>query len=247
MDWIVFVIGLIVGSFLNVVTIRFGTQTSSLVGRSACPHCHRALTWLDLVPIVSFLMLRGRCRSCQISIHWRYPFVELFTGLVTGALWVVLPMPINLLSILAAWILIALMVIDLEHMVLPDRGLVFLACVVLVMYAVDPTTASPRLAAALLGALVGVVLPLILILVSKGQGMGIGDLKFSAILGLWIGWPGVLVMWFVAVMSGAIIGIFLMLTGLRRRTDAIPFGPFLVIGLVVAMIWGSDLWRWLLA
>lgn len=246
---IIFALGLLIGSFLNVVIYRMNTGRSVVHGRSSCARCSRTLAWYELVPVFSFLALRGKCRTCKLDISFQYPLVEL----VTGIIFVILYSKIVVLGGfgLVAWlvflfaaavssILVVITVYDLRHKIIPDMAvypfiLLSLVSIVWKGFMVPGFAISTALFQGCV-----VALPFFLLwYFSKGKLMGFGDVK----LALGIGWlTGLALGVSVFVLSfwvGGIAGLFLI--GLTKRygmKSEVPFGPFLVIGLFIVMVWG---------
>lgn len=240
--------GAVIGSFLNVVIWRVPRGMSIVRPASACPECGRAIAWYDNVPVISYLLLRGRCRNCGARISPRYPLVELataiaFAGVVAGAY--ADSFPASALPALLFWAAagIALALIDLDHHRLPD-------VITLPAY---PVTAALLLLASLLtgdygrllGALVGLValggLYLLLHAV-RPDGMGLGDVKLAGSLGMllgWLGWAQLIVGGFSSFLIGGLVGIGLMLTGRAGRKSGVPFGPFMLVGAAVGVFAGA--------
>lgn len=233
------VVGAVLGSFANVVIHRVPRRESIVSPPSRCPRCGAPIRPLDNIPLVSFLLLRGRCRNCGGTISWRYPLVEaLMTGL-TVAVAAVFP---DWLSRLGALVLVFLLVvitfIDLDHQLILDRislpgiaaGLAF---------AVLQGRGVPALLSALgAGALIALI-----VIVSRG-GMGVGDVKLAALMGAFLGWPGIAVALFCGFMVGGTVGMALLALRLRGRKDPIPFGPALAAGSLVGLFWGEAIARW---
>ena len=213
-----FVLGLVVGSFLNVVIYRLNNGLSPLRGRSFCPRCKHQLAWGDNVPLLSFLLLRGKCRYCHSPISWQYPLVELATGILTV---VVLHTSFNLLLTYA---LIAIFVSDLLYYTIPDEivwpmiGLSFLI--------------SPNLLPGLGAA--GFFLSLVLL--THSRGMGMGDVKLAGLMGLALGWPKISVAILLAFLTGATVGVILVLMGKKGLKSRIPFGPFLAGATLISLL-----------
>jgi leader peptidase (prepilin peptidase)/N-methyltransferase len=244
-------LGLCVGSFLNVVIWRVPRHLSVVRPRSSCPGCDTVLAGRELVPVVSWLALRGRCRWCGRPIAWRYPAVELGTALLFTLLAIRFPSPVTLVAyaVLAA-ALVALSAIDLELMVLPRRliGVTGAAGVVLLTAAALVAGEPDRL----LGALVGVGAGLAIvggIHFVAPRSMGFGDVRLAALIGGYLGWlglPHVLVGLFLAFLAGTVVGTGLVASGRLRRGSAVPFGPFLACGALGAVLVGEPLVRlWL--
>lgn len=250
----VIVLGLVAGSFLNVVIYRLPRGESIVWPPSSCPACGVRLAWYELVPVLSYLCLRGRCRRCGGRISLRYPAVEgLTAGLfltvylvyqaeLTGGLF---PPAAHFGWTLAKGLfftggLIAAAFIDAEHRIIPNRLVLALFAGALVLV---PLAGNVKLGAAALGGLAAGGLLLLSALVTKG-GMGGGDIKFAAVCGLYLGWPAVMLGLFLGALCGSAVGIALIVAKKRRRKEPIPFGPHLAAGFFVALLWGEELIRW---
>lgn len=243
------VLGLAVGSFLNVVIWRVPRKLSVVRPGSHCPACEAPVRPIDNVPLVSWLRLRGKCRNCQAPIPLRYPLVEvgcavLFAAAAARFGWT-LALPAWLLLFAA---LLAISVIDLEHYIVPNRILipVTAAAIPLLGLAALGEGDGGDFVRALLGGVAGFGALLVLNVISP-KGMGMGDVKLSFVLGLYLGflgWGEVMLGFFLAFMLGAVVGGSLVVLRLRSRKDAVPFGPFLAAGTVTAALWGQPLLRW---
>jgi leader peptidase (prepilin peptidase)/N-methyltransferase len=231
-----FLFGLVVGSFLNVCIWRLPREESIVRPGSHCPACGAALGARDLVPVLSWLVLRGKCRFCGAKISPRYPAVEL----LTGALFVWCFLRFGLSSQLAPALifsafLVAITFIDLDHQIILDGMLALLATAGL---GLGLWLGQLGFVDMLTGAGVGGGLLLALAVISGG-GMGGGDVKFAAALGFWLGWPGILLCLLISFVAGGVISLLLLLTKLRGRKDFIPFGPFIAIGAWVTLRMGG--------
>jgi leader peptidase (prepilin peptidase) / N-methyltransferase len=237
-DLIVFVavlFGLVVGSFLNVVIHRVPRRESVAWPASHCSHCGEPIQPLDNVPLLSYLLLRRRCRNCKEPIAPRYPAVEAVTGLLFGVATYEFGMSLALLAALVLIpVLISLAAIDLEHRLLPNVivGPAALAGLVLSILASPASWWSYPLSA---GAMLG------LALLYPG-GMGRGDVKMGGMLGTFLG-PYAALAVFLGAMLGAIAGGLLMVTGKVRRRSALPFGLFMALGGVISLFVGPELWE----
>ncbi len=248
---LIFILGLSVGSFLNVVIYRLPRGESVVRPPSHCPACGRRLALSDLLPLLSYLALAGRCRYCRQNISPRYPLVELGAGLLfvavgrrfgftldTPGLWFMFSL------------LLTISLIDLEHQKIPNR-LVGLGLAAVLIFRLGGTLFSitaPLLFTlawpeALWGLLAGGGAMLVIFLVSRG-GMGGGDVKLAALLGFWLGLQGVIITLILGFVSGALVGVMLILLGLRRRRDPLPFAPFLSLGALITSFFGNELIRW---
>lgn len=238
--------GLVVGSFLNVVIHRVPLRQSVVRPRSACPGCGTTLAERDNIPVLSWLLLRGRCRTCAEPIAARYPIVELATAalfaaaaLRFGADWA---LPAFCIFFAA---LLAVSFIDLAHYIVPNRIVfpVLAASLPLLAVAAGLEGAWVPFVAGLLGAVLASAGLLVMNLVNP-RGMGMGDVKLALLLGLYLGWIGiahVALGLFLGFLFGALGGILLIALGIKTRKDPVPFAPFLAAGAVVAVLFGHGL------
>jgi len=228
----------VIGSFLNVVIHRVPAGESIVSPGSRCPSCRQPLAPYDNVPVLSWLVLRGRCRHCGTSISPRYPAVELLTAIVFASIVIVRGADADLLAELPfAAILIALAAIDLEHRILPNRIVLPAAVFGIVAAAVVHPGELPEL---LLAGAAGFT-ALLLIALAKPGGMMMGDVKLAGVMGLYLGLalvPALL----VAFLAGSLVGVGLMAArGMAARKEAVPFGPFLALGAMVGLLAGDEL------
>ncbi len=236
-------LGLVIGSFLNVVIARLPEGRSLVRPRSACPRCGRQIAWYDNLPVVSFLLLRARCRACRQPIAWRYPLVEAATAGLFVLTYFRRGPSIDLLPSLALMAaLVAITVIDLDHQIIPD---VISVPGIAVGFLASLLPGGVGWLPSLLGILVGGGLFFVIILASRG-GMGGGDMKLGAMLGAFLGWQLVLLSILLAVLAGGLVAVALLAAGRKGRKDPVPFGPFLALGGAVGLLWGEDLLAWYL-
>jgi len=237
---IIFLFGLIVGSFLNCIIYRLEVGKSFLGGHSFCPYCKHELVWHDLIPVFSFLMLKGKCRYCQKPISIQYPLVELTTAI----LFVLVFNSQNLLNtgylLLTTSFLIIIFVYDLKHYIIPDK-VIFTAILTSFLFLF---TTNSLLLNAVLSAFGASFFFLLIYLISQGQWMGFGDVKLSFLMGLHLGFPNILVALFSAFFTGAIIGLILIAQSKKTLKSMVPFGPFLVFGTFLAMFYGELIINW---
>ncbi len=236
---LVFITGTIIGSFLNVVIDRFATKRSIFRGRSYCEFCKKTLEVRDLVPIFSYLLLKGKCRFCKKKIPVRLLLVELVSGLLLLFTFVIFGTQNILLLIIAGLIvftLTAIFFIDLEYGIIPDKLIIFLSfCVVMYLFQLNLNYVNHLLAA--VGSFVFFVT---LFLVTKGRGMGFGDVKLSFELGLLLGYPLIVYGLYLAFLTGAIISIILVLWRKKSfRQGTVPFGPFLAASTLFVLFFGE--------
>jgi len=232
---IIFLLGLAVGSFLNCFIYRLEENKSFLQGRSFCPFCRHKLSWPDLIPVLSFLFLKGKCRYCHKKISWQYPLVEIFTGLI---FFLIFNFQLPIFNFIIAPFLIIIFVYDLKHFLIPDK-IIYPAIIITALFNFQIIN--------LLSALAAAGFFLAIVLVSGGRWMGVGDVKLGFLMGLLLGFPNILVSLFLAFMMGAIIGIGLILFGKKTMRSEVPFGPFLVGGTFITLFWGQQLINWYLS
>ncbi|MCE5275144.1 MAG: prepilin peptidase [Syntrophaceae bacterium] len=240
------VLGLFIGSFLNVCIHRIPVKESIMWPGSHCPRCGKAIKPWDNIPVVSYLILRGRCRSCSEPISLRYPVVELLSGLLAVSLLYRFGPGVGFIFYyLWACALLVITFIDLDHQIIPDR--LSLGGIVVGLLAV-PWLAVEGYKDALMGLALGGGLLLAIIygyyLITKKQGMGGGDVKLLGMIGVFIGWQGVLFTVFMASLMGTCIGIPWVYFHKATLKAAIPFGPFLSLGAFIYVLWGSQMISW---
>lgn len=238
-----FIFGLALGSFLNVVIFRLGTKKSFWRGRSECPKCHKKIFWFDNIPFVSFLALGGKCRNCQQGISWQYPAVELFTGLMVLLFYARYGLGGEFFANLTAGcFLVVIFVYDLKHYLILDR-ITFPAMIVVFLLNLYLGVGIGNL---LLGALIGSGFFALQFFVSKGKWVGDGDIRLGALMGLILGWKILLVALFLAYLVGSIIGVFLILINKKKMSSEVPFGPFLTGATFITMLYGQEILNWYL-
>lgn len=237
----IFIVGLLIGSFLNVCIWRLPREESIIRPGSHCPGCSTALGARDLVPVLSWIFLRGKCRFCGAKISPRYPAVELLTGGLFFATYLHYGLSADLVAgLVFAAFMVAITFIDLDHQIILDGMLALLAACGLIL---QWWTGAVGFVSMLIGALAGGGLLLLLAVISGG-GMGGGDVKFAAALGFWLGWQGTLLGLFLGFVLGGFISGLLLVTRLRGRKDFIPFGPFIAIGAWIVLLYGKEILNW---
>ena len=237
------VFGLLVGSFLNVVIHRLPLEQSIVFPASRCPHCETPIHWYDNIPVLGYLMLGDKCRSCKQRISPEYPLVELANGLLFGLIaWRVGWSGALPVYLLLAASLVSLAMIDLHHQILPDR---ITLPGILVGLLASATLLPTGLVNGLIGMVAGGGLFYLIAVLSRG-GMGGGDIKPIAMIGAFLGWQAVLLTTFLAATVGGLVGGILMLAYGKNRKYAVPFGPFLSVAAVICLLWGSDIITWYL-
>jgi prepilin signal peptidase PulO-like enzyme (type II secretory pathway) len=271
-----FIFGLAIGSFLNVVALRYDGDhflfSPKLIGgRSHCPHCKKTLRWFELIPLISFLVQRGRCRNCKARIGFQYPAMEVLSGLI----FIFVPLrfstlgltPPSFLYLTAIWIVVfeiflLLSYIDLLLGIIPDElniALTVMGFIEIWFLASAFGIGNPSFFGTyasifglqanvwinhIVGALFGAAFFGGLVALTRGKGMGMGDVKLALPLGLLFGWPDILIIAMAAFVTGGIYGIFAITVDKKTMKSAVPFAPFLVAGATMAFFWGSAFFGW---
>lgn len=257
---VLFVFGTIVGSFLSVVILRSMRGESWVQGSSRCDQCGQPIKWHDNIPLLSFVLLKGKCRYCQEPIHPVHFLVELLTGVLF--LWwgmgfvfffQLTQQPFTVLQplfwLVVAVILLMIFVVDTLYMIIPDWAVVLLTLVVLT-YRMTLVSAGIMQLGDFINTLI-ITLAVVgfflgLWFITQGKGFGLGDVKLAVPLGLLLGWPDMLVAVMLAFIVGAVVGIILVLAQKKALKQTVPFGPFLIIGTFLSLLWGTQIYHWYL-
>lgn len=263
-------LGLCLGSFVNTLVWRLHEQEeghrkskghtpekalSIMQGRSMCPECKHQLSWRDLVPVISWLSLGGKCRYCKKPISWQYPVVELATAVLFVFSYIFWPFPFEGAGLVQflCWLIfltgfMALVIYDLRWFLLPNRivyPLILLALIQVLVISFIFDGGLRALTEGVWGILIASGLFYILFQISKGQWIGGGDVKLGVVLGLLVGGP--LMSWlliFVASLIGTLVSLPLIMTGRRKRSTPIPFGPMLILAAILVQLFGTAFMRW---
>ena len=244
------ILGLEVGSFLNVCIDRLPQNKSIAFPASHCEACQHKLGAKDLIPVFSYLRLRGRCRYCQASVPRRLFWVELATGVVFALLaWHYGLSPALGIMIFYACLFIVISVIDLEHGLILNK-VVYPSLVVALLLALIPRPGLtqwivPGIANAAIGGAIGFALFFLIAVISRG-GMGWGDVKLAALIGLATGFPLVFLSIIMGAILGGIVAVAMVIAKKRQRRQTIPFGPFLAVAAMITLLWGSNIMNWYL-
>jgi leader peptidase (prepilin peptidase) / N-methyltransferase len=235
---ILLVYGLVLGSFYNVVGIRVSLKQSIVTPGSACPTCGHQLKVYELIPVLSYLLQKGKCRGCQSRISPIYPIFEMLTGILFATAPLIIGWSGELVVALTLISMFMIIIVsDINYMLIPDKILIWFAGIFLLERIIWPLTPWWD---SILGAGSGFILLLIIAIVSKG-GMGGGDIKLYALLGFVLGFKLVLLSFFLSTLFGAVIGGLAQLFKIVKRKQPIPFGPFIAAGTLSAYYWGTDL------
>ncbi|TWT09018.1 A24 family peptidase [Planomicrobium sp. CPCC 101079] len=236
-----FIFGLVFGSFFNVVGLRVPKKESIAYPPSHCTKCNRQLTAIDLVPVLSFLFLRGKCRTCGSEIHWVYPLMEFITGALFTLSFLHFGFtPELVIALLFVSLLVIITVSDIAYMLIPDRVLLPFAALLLVLRFVIQLDSWWD---SLLGAVIGFSLLFLIAVVSKG-GMGGGDIKLFLAIGLVVGTVGTLMTLFFASVIGAVAGIIQLRVTNKGRKTPVPFGPSIAVGALIVYFYGINILDW---
>jgi len=264
---LIIVIGLLVGSFLNVVIYRLPRMMESrwkqecqeylaivsdnkqtepfnlIVPGSRCPHCNTPIRAYQNIPLLSFILLKGKCAACKHAISWRYPFLEFFTGILSGLVaWHFGFSAETFFGLVLTWALIALACIDYDQQLLPDSITLPLLWLGLLISLIPVFSGSHS---SIIGAVSGylslwLVYQIFKLLTAK-EGMGYGDFKLLAMLGAWLGWQTLPLIIILSSLVGALFGIAMILLSLHERNRPIPFGPFLAAAGWITLLWGDKI------
>lgn len=248
-----FILGLVFGSFVSAVSWRIPKKLSFVKGRSICPNCKRKIPWYDNIPLLSFILLGGKCRYCKKRISPRYPIIELATGIGFSFIYFFLTTfkgysllgvysILGLMNLVFLWIifvvLLIIFVIDLENQIVPD-SLVFAGIIIVLFYLLIYNPQS--LFSAIFSGFLAASFLMLVHLFTKGNGMGLGDVKLAIFGGMFVGLK-LLPLWFlVAFLTGALAGIILILLGRARMKTRIAFGPFLILGIYIVLVFGNNI------
>ena len=239
--------GLLAGSFLNVCIYRLPRRASIVRPRSQCPNCSRLIAWFDNIPVISWMLLGGRCRHCRARISVRYLIVELITALAAVlVVWATPPGPLLASRLVLAGVLIAGMVIDFEHQILPN----IITLPGIVVGFLFSLIAPPGPTQSLIGILVGAgtlyAIAGAYYLLRRLEGMGMGDVKMLAMIGAFLGWQAVIVTLILSSFVGAAVGLVMLVTRQKGLRHELPFGTFLAAAAFVSMVAGDAILPWYL-
>ena len=243
---LILIYGLIIGSFLNVLIYRIPREESIAWPGSHCPSCSHSLKWYDNIPLFSYLWLKGKCRYCRGGISLQYPLVEALNAFIYITMYLKFGLSANFVFFsLISSILIAIIFIDLKDMIIPDSLVLSILVLSVIhkiinyfMYNIPLNLKGSFLGLFLAG---GLFLAIVLL---SGGGMGGGDVTLIGALGFVLGVKYIFLNIFLSFISGAIISVFLLVSKIKTRKDPIPFGPFIVLGFFITILWGQDIINW---
>ena len=243
---LIFILGLIVGSFSNVCIYRIPKNESIVYPASHCPKCHSPIKPVDNIPLLSYILLKGRCRNCKSKISIQYPIVEFLSGLIYLIIYLTCGLSIqSLIYIILSSALIIIAFIDLNEQIVP--WVISLPGIVLgfILSFFVPYISFVNSA---LGIVVGggIILSIRLAgsVIFKKEAMGMGDIELAAMIGAFLGWRYITISLFLGFFLGALAGIILIISKIRSKEDAVPFGPFIVMGSLITLLWGEKIISW---
>jgi leader peptidase (prepilin peptidase) / N-methyltransferase len=255
---LIFILGLCFGSFINVLIYRLPLDLS-LSGRSYCPKCKKKISWYDNIPLISFLLLKGKCRQCRSPISLQYPLIELLTGLLFVTTFFLLTnfgldlrfqiydLRFWATIIYSFWIIsafLAIFIIDLKHQIIPDQ-LIYSSLLVVSFFEI--INHQSLIINYLLSATLASLFFYFLYKITKEKGMGFGDVKLVFLMGLILGYPNIILALYLAFLTGAIIGVILILARIKSLKQPIAFGPFLSLATIVSYFFGTEILKWITA
>lgn len=244
---LVFMFGMCIGSFLNVCIYRLPSSTSIInPSRSFCPKCNSAIQFYDNIPVFSYLWLKGRCRHCKTPISFRYPLIELMTGIIAIDIFFMFGLtPESVVYFVFISSLLVITFIDIDHEIIPD---IITLPGIPIGLAASFVLPAMTFKSSLLGLLVGggslLLVAWTYSLITRKEGMGGGDIKLLGMIGTFIGWKGVIFTIFAASLAGTFVGMIVMLLKGKNLKFAIPFGPFLSIGAMSYVFFGEKVLLW---
>lgn len=242
---LVFIIGLCIGSFLNVCIYRIPEARSILKPRSFCPNCKKPIPWYDNIPLLSFLVLRGRCRSCGASISPRYPAVELLTALAgVMLLWFFGLTPRFFAYGVFTCALIVIVFIDQKHREIPDFITIpgiFVGAVLMTVFRLDGAESAfaafgDAFGGIFLGGLMMFIMGVVGEVLFRKEAVGGGDVKLMAMVGAFLGWRLAILAFFIAPLAGVGVALFMKI---KYKADAVPYAPYLALGAMISLLWGN--------
>ena len=245
---LIFILGLIVGSFSNVCIYRIPKNESIIFPASHCPKCNSPIKPVDNIPLISYILLKGRCRNCKSKISIQYPIVELLTGLIYLIISLIYGLSVQtLIYIILSSALIIIAFIDLNEEIVPDViSLPGIVIGFIISFFVTYISFINSALGILAGGGIILIIGLAGSVIFKKEAMGGGDVKLAAMIGAFLGWKYIIVSLFLGFFLGAVTGIILILSKIKSREDLVPFGPFIVLGSFVTILWGEKIISWYL-
>jgi len=247
-DVLIFILGLIVGSFSNVCIYRIPRNESIIYPASHCPKCRSKIKPFDNIPLLSYILLKGRCCNCKSKISLQYPIVEFLTGLTYLTIYLIYGLSIqSLIYIILSSALIIIAFIDLNEQIVPDViSLPGIAIGFIISFFVPYISFINSALGILAGGGIILVIAMGGSAIFKKEAMGGGDVKLAAMIGAFLGWKYIIISLFLGFFTGALAGIFLIMAKIKKKEDAVPFGPFIILGSFITFLWGEQIISWYL-
>jgi leader peptidase (prepilin peptidase)/N-methyltransferase len=245
---LIFSLGLIVGSFSNVCIYRIPRNESVIYPASHCPKCRTKIKPIDNIPLLSYILLKGRCRNCGSKISIQYPVVEFLTGLIYLIIYLTYGLSIqSLVYIILSSALIIIAFIDLQEQIIPDViSLPGIVIGLILSFIVPYISFINSVLGALFGGGIILIIAWVGSIIFKKEAMGGGDVKLTAMIGAFLGWRYTIISLFLGFFLGALTGIILIMAKIKKREDAIPFGPFIALGSIITLLCGEKILLWYL-
>ncbi len=243
---LIFILGLIVGSFSNVCIYRIPRNESIIYPASHCPKCRTKIKPIDNIPLLSYILLKGGCRNCKSKISIQYPVVEFLTGLIYLIIYLIYGVSIqSLIYIILSSALIIITFIDLNEQIVPDViSLPGIVIGFILSFFIPYISFIDSALGVVAGGGIILIIGLAGSVIFKKEAMGGGDVKLAAMIGAFLGWRYVIISLFLGFFLGALAGIILILSKIKSREDVVPFGPFIVLGSLITLLWGEKIITW---
>ena len=245
---LILILGLIVGSFGNVCIYRIPRNESIIYPASHCPKCRTTIKPVDNIPLLSYILLKGRCRNCGSKISIQYSIVEFLTGIIYLIIYLIYGLSIqSLIYIILSSALIIIAFIDLNELIVPDViSLPGIAAGLILSFFVPYISFINSALGVVIGGGIILIIGLVGSMIFKKEAMGGGDIKLAAMIGAFLGWRYTIISLFLGFFLGALAGIFLILSKIKSREDMVPFGPFIALGSLITLLWGEKILSWYL-
>jgi leader peptidase (prepilin peptidase)/N-methyltransferase len=245
-DVLIFILGLIVGSFSNVCIYRIPKNESIIYPASHCPKCRTKIKPIDNIPLLSYILLKGRCRNCKSKISIQYPIVEFLTGLIYLIIYLTYGLSIqSLIYIILSSALLIIAFIDLNEQIVPDEiSLPGIAAGFILSFFVPYISFINSALGVVVGGGIILIIGMAGSVIFKKEAMGGGDVKLAAMIGAFLGWRYIVISLFLGFFLGALAGIILIISKIKSREDTVPFGPFIVLGSFITLLWCEKILLW---
>jgi len=243
---LIFILGLIVGSFCNVCIYRIPKNESIIYPASHCSKCRSKIKPVDNIPLLSFILLKGRCRNCKSKISIQYPMVEFLSGLIYLIIYLIYGLSVQtLIYIILSSALIIIAFIDLNEQIVPDViSLPGIVTGFIISFFVPYISFINSALGVVVGGGIILIIALVGSMIFKKEAMGGGDVKLAAMMGAFLGWRYIIISLFLGFFLGALVGIFLVLSKIKSKEDMVPFGPFIALGSLITLLWGEKIIAW---